>query len=173
MDSNEKKSQIAFLTKKALDISVNDKELASLIEQTAATINDGGIELFKAFKQNFKDFRPLSIHQLFDGTAPPQDERKEVLLSSVLQKITVPPEKSKAHDLPKFLYRGCSLNPLQLRRQNGYCRLDGERSLYKHQMATGRSIYISATSKLSIACEFAMQSERRGGVGTGFTGSAL
>lgn len=165
MDSNEKKSQIAFLTKKALDISVNDKELASLIEQTAATINDGGIELFKAFKQNFKDFRPLSIHQLFDGTAPPQDERKEVLLSSVLQKITVPPEKSKAHDLPKFLYRGCSLNPLQLRRQNGYCRLDGERSLYKHQMATGRSIYISATSKLSIACEFAMQSERRGGGG--------
>ncbi|APD92130.1 hypothetical protein BM525_19805 (plasmid) [Alteromonas mediterranea] len=165
MDCNEKKSQIAFLTEKALDISLNEKELAALIEQTAATINEGGIELFKAFKQNFKDFRPLSIQQLFDGTASPQDERKEVLFSSVLQKITVPPEKSKAHDLPKSLYRGCSLNPLQLRRQNGYCRLDGERSLYKHQMATGRSIYISATSKLSIACEFAMQSERRGGGG--------
>lgn len=106
MDRNEKKNQIAYLTEQALDISLNEKELATLIEQIAATINEGGIELFKAFKQYFKDFRPLSIHQLFDGTASPQDERKVVLLSSVLQKITVAPEKSKAHDLPKSLYRG-------------------------------------------------------------------
>lgn len=154
--------KIENLTARAKSTDISKEDFKKTTAQIVEIINNNGIEALDLFKKEFLDYNPVSMLDYINGTALVQDTISEKILHAVLSGVTVPPKTCSPDKLPNFLYRGCYLSPSTLKKQNGYLRKTGERSLYKHQESTLKSVYISTTSELSIACEFAMQSDRRG-----------
>lgn len=145
--------------------SLSEEKFNEFIRKIADAINVQGITALDTFKGCFQDYRRVSDIEVINNSAPIQDRINEALLAGVLRAVTVAPKKCKPRELPDCLYRGCNISPPMLRKEGGYHRAEGERSLFKHQESTVRSVYISTTTELTIACEFAMQSIRKQGGG--------
>ncbi|MCP4056509.1 scabin-related ADP-ribosyltransferase [Pseudoalteromonas sp. Angola-18] len=131
-----------------------DVSLAALIQQ----INNLGNEGVLAFKKAFSGFIRPSLGQYLesDGQSIP-GQKDDYILGSVFRGINILPEPSSKSVLPKYVYRGCGINPEQVIRANGFYYNSGESNLMKHQESTIKSIFISATTNMQIAREFACQ----------------
>lgn len=131
-----------------------DVSLAALIQQ----INNLGNEGVLAFKKAFSGFIRPSLREYFENDGQPiPGQKDDYILGSVFRGIDIIPEPSSKSVLPEYVYRGCALNPEQVIKANGYSYKSGESNLVKHQESTIKSIYISATTNMHIAREFACQ----------------
>ena len=139
----------ANLAQNAFDVLLGD-----LIQQ----VNDLGNEGVLAFKKAFDGFIRPSLREYVenDGQQIP-GQKDDYILGSVFRGIDILPEPSDKGVLPEYVYRGCKLNPQQVIQANGYYFKSGESNLMKHQESTVKSIYISATTNMQIAREFACQ----------------
>lgn len=128
-----------------------EKNFTNCIYRITEIINQNGTAAFDCFKSIFHDFKQSSFREAL------KDEYQidERILASVLQNITVEPQVCSSSEVPKTLYRACNATPMELIDSHGYCRPTGEKSLLKHQQSTVRSIFISTSSDLKVACEFA------------------
>ena len=128
--------------------------LADLIQQ----INQLGNEGVLAFKKAFDGFIRPSLREYIENDGQPiPGQKDDYILGEVFSNIDVLPVPSDKKTLPDYVYRGCKLNPEQVIKADGYSYLSGESNLMKHQESTVKSIYISATSNMRIAREFACQ----------------
>jgi hypothetical protein len=151
---------LSHLVSQARNPELTSREFEKLISEIAEYVNHFGTDAFEAFKGHFTDFKRLSWAETLSGEGDPKVRANELLLASVLRRLTVRPESTAPNKLPEFLYRGCLVSPNEILEQDGYLRTAGERSLFQHQESTGRSVFISATSELAMACEFAMKGAR-------------
>lgn len=131
-----------------------DVSLAALIQQ----INNLGNEGVLAFKKAFSGFIRPTLGELLESDGQPlPGQNDDYILGSVFRGINILPEPSSKSVLPEYVYRGCGINPEQVIKENGFCYNSGESNLMKHQESTIKSIYISATTNMQIAREFACQ----------------
>ncbi|OES24181.1 hypothetical protein [Alteromonas macleodii] len=131
-----------------------NKAIITIAEQ----INRTGFESFLHFKSHFDNYQPVHPLDMINGTAEPDQLATEAVLVNVLKHVTVMP-KEPLIGTNQPLYRGCEVSPDKLIQEDGYTRNNGQRRLFKHQLSTQKSIFISASKQLQIACEFAMQGD--------------
>jgi len=135
-----------------------DDSLDVLIEQINQLGNKGVI----AFKEAFSGFvRPTGQDYFKEDGQPVKGQKDDYILGQVFKNIKVLPKPSDKSILPEYVYRGCSLNPEQVIKAKGYSFNTGESNLMEHQLSTIKSIYISATSDIGIAREFACKHSGR------------
>jgi hypothetical protein len=129
-----------------------------LLDDLVKQINQLGNEGVLAFKNAFSGFvRPSLQEFLKDDGQPIPGKKEDYILGKVFINIDVLPKPSDKNILPDYAYRGCALSPEQIIKAKGYHFNSGETNLMKHQESTVKSIYISTTSDIKIAREFACQ----------------
>ncbi len=143
---------------KARTLQYGSSKCQQIAKQIVNYINAGGYGELVLFKSYFEGFVPLSTLDVINGTGDQNVRNDEMVLRDVISHITVFPSENKNSEI-QTLYRGCNANPQVLIERDGYTRNNGQRILYEHQSSTQKSIFISATTELNIACEFACQGE--------------
>lgn len=80
---------------------------------------------------------------------------ESTLLYKVHEALEVVPPASDPSVLPQFVYRGEELSPIQVIINNGFSQKSGTKSILRHKMDTGISIYVSTSKDIHIAMEHA------------------
>jgi hypothetical protein len=76
-------------------------------------------------------------------------------LYTIMKNLDFIPESSTPDKLPSCVYRGEKRNPFEIVAHGGFIALGKSKSVVWHKALTSESIYVSTSSYLSIALEFA------------------